>query len=1285
MTKIKNTKKGMAKKTLSMSLVVAMLATSNVPVWAAEFSDGSDAAVTAEVSSNETENVPVAEDTTETNDVFAANTTGSETVTTNFVTVPTSLSWDNDLKVKFTATGKDNNTTTPVTWVKYVWRTADNHQEIEAEATDKSSGDTIAASDNTFTLTLTPDTLKKYAGRQLELYIYRGSESPEYKFEATSTPISIKAKDISSYSLNWDASKLNNAVYDGKTSWKIKPVSCGAGTDFINITDDNFDISFDRKDDDFINAGKVTVTATPKTAAYTGSVVGTYDIKKKPKATNDDIEVKFNDNLSFTYTGNDIKLSDLENTAKLATAKDKHTGEDLTGAITNTWSNSGCKNVGEYEGTAAFNTALLKNYTDLDGANHSLKAENKFKITQRDLASDTVITCPTLQYKNGTNFTASEILNKLHFEDKDGNTLNLAGDVEVILDNNNIANVGTYTVTVRAKKDGTENTKGEQKITVSVEQEAIAEYALGSATEANGHLFSTDKEFTNEEVTLNKKDLGDLYIKKGTEASGKMISKNCWDIKGYENNVHAGKATVLIELKNGSGLDGKVLKFYFNIKPATVTKDTITVPEKVVYDRDITKAEEYKPAITVKAKNGAKPAKEFTLTDKDYTVSYKFTNSNIGTPTEASNEIDKFVEATITITNKDFGKGTKIPVYSKISYKSLTAQNIVIEPTSYVYTGGVIEPKFKVVDGGKELTRGTHYTVVDYTKAPNVGTATLTIKGNPQYGYDDTEVKATYNITAAKAEDVKVTFNKTYNYTGKPIYPDLKDIKVTLNGNDVTSQFNVDYGTNIDAGTDAGTVILTPKKGNKNFTGSKTATFTIKGKELAGSLKIYNEKGLLLDNAKLDGLFTYDGSEKTFSSVKFVPTSLTGLVEGKDYEIKYAHNTYGTAYVYVVGKGNYVGTNSLTIDDKTIKDVVTSVNFSITPLEISKTNVDIENGTYAEGLPVKPVVTVTYKGKTLVEGTDYKLSGYGTHTDVTTGKPYRVTITGINGYTGNATPTDNSWGIDKFDFANATVLVNGTDADPSIKVLNNSIVVDPKEYDLVVADGKATVTAKKDSKNYTGTKTVDIKHELEKPAAPKISNVKVTGNKATVVLSDEAEGASGYDYVISTSKDPSDKDARIDVVKNQVQTTADFKYVPQGTYYAYCHAWTRDENGKKVFGEWSNSYAFSVTAITPDTPEILSVKTKGSTITVTYKESANSTGYDVVLGKGSKKEHGETRPYQYGTYKKLNVKPGVCKAVFKNVPAGTYYAGVHSWNRTASENDNKVFSKWSNLETAKVK
>lgn len=338
--------------------------------------------------------------------------------------------------------------------------------------------------------------------------------------------------------------------------------------------------------------------------------------------------------------------------------------------------------------------------------------------------------------------------------------------------------------------------------------------------------------------------------------------------------------------------------------------------------------------------------------------------------------------------------------------------------------------------------------------------------------------------------------------------------------------------------------------------------------------------------------------------------------------------------------------------------------------------------------------------KTLVEGTDYEFTVLKDNVNVT---PETKVLTATLKLKGNynfdkkvwtgviakeSTSTKEikvTWKVVKKDLANTTVSVVKNGAELKATVLNGNVIVPESEYDVKDnGDGTATVTAKSTSKNYTGNQKVDVK-EGTKVGAPIISNVKVTGNKATVILSDEAEGASGYDYVISTSKDPSDKNARIDVVKNQVQTTANFGYVPQGTYYAYCHAWTRDENGKKVFGGWSNSYAFSVTAITPDTPEILSVKTKGSTITVTYKESANSTGYDVVLGKGSKKEHGETRPYQYGNYKKLNVKPGVCKAVFKNVPAGTYYAGVHSWNRTASENDNKVFSKWSNLETAKVK
>ena len=58
----------MAKKTLSMSLVVAMLATSNVPVWAAEFSDGADVAVETEAPAvdNTTTEAAFSDDTAET-------------------------------------------------------------------------------------------------------------------------------------------------------------------------------------------------------------------------------------------------------------------------------------------------------------------------------------------------------------------------------------------------------------------------------------------------------------------------------------------------------------------------------------------------------------------------------------------------------------------------------------------------------------------------------------------------------------------------------------------------------------------------------------------------------------------------------------------------------------------------------------------------------------------------------------------------------------------------------------------------------------------------------------------------------------------------------------------------------------------------------------------------------------------------------------------------------------------------------------------------------------------
>src|SRR5699024_1467627 len=101
MTKLKNTKKGMAKKALSISLVAAMLATSNVPVWAAEdlFTDGSSAAVEA----------PVVEEPAAEVEAFSAEPDASaeENQNTNTVATGAVESGDlilNDLKVSSSAT-----------------------------------------------------------------------------------------------------------------------------------------------------------------------------------------------------------------------------------------------------------------------------------------------------------------------------------------------------------------------------------------------------------------------------------------------------------------------------------------------------------------------------------------------------------------------------------------------------------------------------------------------------------------------------------------------------------------------------------------------------------------------------------------------------------------------------------------------------------------------------------------------------------------------------------------------------------------------------------------------------------------------------------------------------------------------------------------------------------------------------------------------------------------------------------------------------------------------------
>ena len=296
----------------------------------------------------------------------------------------------------------------------------------------------------------------------------------------------------------------------------------------------------------------------------------------------------------------------------------------------------------------------------------------------------------------------------------------------------------------------------------------------------------------------------------------------------------------------------------------------------------------------------------------------------------------------------------------------------------------------------------------------------------------------------------------------------------------------------------------------------------------------------------------------------------------------------------------------------------------------------------------------------------------------------KATIEFIGGYS-NSKDIEISWKIVAQDMANTEVkAVRDAQDNLNVSVFNNGVLVPSTEYDVKEnSDDTVTVTAKATSKNYTGSKTVAVDKEESEVGTPIIKEVKVVGNKATVILDGETDGATGYDYVISTENDYKNGRLPNGINKNQLTTKTSYQYLDQGIYYAYCHAWKKVD-GKKVFSGWSNIYPFAVTSITPSKPVITSVKVSKNTVKVTYTKSANATGYDIVLGKSMKKVNGEMRPVEYGKLVKKVYKGNTVTATFTKVGKGTYYAGLHAYNRT-SEDGKKVFSPWSNAKKVVVK
>ena len=1396
MTKIKNTKKGMAKKTLSMSLVVAMLATSNVPVWAAEFSDGTDVAVTSEAPATDDTTADVAEeaftdesDPEITTEETVAPATAVETNTDGYIsTMKVNLNakgWGNEVTVSGTLTDKnganvvttDNEDANKKVQVSYVWlsdgREANNHS-VAAQP----SSAVLATSATVNTIKYTPNRDDFNKDLSLMVTVKRGNT---VIYQETVAGGTVGAQDISN-SFTAALTGIADKAYNGKEQKVVPTNKYTVPTEFkdangntVNITEKHISWNYSVKGNDFKNVTENDITVI-------GTLEGTYD------ATSDAYGYKAT-TASGTYQITPLTITSKNLVASMKTTSVQYTGQkqkfsksDVTLQVKTDGGNIDISDAidkdKEFTSTAVnvndgytltvdtdcldSESKILKNFEIANKV--SAKTTNTFSVVARDLYKCTGESNIEMELEDAKKMTADQLVKAITgagsdvvLTGEDGRTFTLndikaATSVTVeqtLVDAIEAGSKGTidnaFTITYKAN---TKNVSGKISLPVRLTVSKLSSIDL----KVNNQSLSTDPK--------NPTDLSLKYIAKAYDLEAKKYGIKSIDLGGlktgeykitYNDNVNAG--TVKVTLTGLLSYEGSVKNFYFKINPNTVTVSNAEMEKTVtVNPNNDADASLYKDALGLKIEkelysgNGKTTLEQ----DKDYTVKYYYVKKGTNLKSLTSEKViesylgdnvaNDMVVAAVTLKKGNYSSTGKdfFVKAATITKKKISNVTITLEKTSYTYTRKQIVPEVVVKDGSSVLEKGVDYSVLVKDNV-NVGTATVTIKALAGSDYEvDSTATATFEITPAKAEDVVVSLKESTSATavkdangkiigfkynkGKQIKPEIDTI--TLNGEDVTDQFDtahVTYGDNNQAGTEMGTITVAPKSGNKNFDGTKTQKFDIKGTVLNGTLKVYgsNKKEIaptVVNSVNTNMIswnsyhFYYNGAECKFADAAFLP-AIAAAKEGTDYEIKYINNVNaGYGYVAVVAKGNYEGNlNAKVVNGKkadgtdnvvaivkdgklgTQSNIVAILGFQIKASVFTAKNITVTNGVYASGLPVQPQVTVSVAGKTLVEGKDYKLNIRPQDTDknftypasiinATDGKIFYVDVIPMGGYEFDDVDGSNTfaWGIDKFDFAAADITSSGD----TVTVKNGNMTVDSSDY-TVTKDEKAgtvTITAKEGSKNYTGSQTV--KANNVQIQAPVISGVNVVGNKATVILSGESNGASGYDYVISKANDYTTD--RVDVTKNQVKTTGDFKYVQQGTYYAYCHAWTRDANGKKVFSGWSNIYPFSVTAITPDAPVITNVKVSGSTIKVTYKAAANATGYDVVLGTGSKKENGETRPYQYGDHKVLNLKEGTVTATFKNVPKGTWTVGMHAFNRT-SENGKKVFSKWSNLKKATVK
>ena len=497
---------------------------------------------------------------------------------------------------------------------------------------------------------------------------------------------------------------------------------------------------------------------------------------------------------------------------------------------------------------------------------------------------------------------------------------------------NKATNVGNYLIEILPKDDA-QNYDGTAKAQWSIVAADAQIFTI--------NLGSTSLVFNGTELkpTVTVKD-GDAVLVEGTDYT-----------LAYTNNVNVGTATVTATgIGNYTGTQTKE----FSITKADMT---ITAPAAISGLVYTTQPQALATAGTVEGgemmysldnQTWAKTVP--TGTDaKEYTVYYKIeadANHKAVDPQNFKVTIDKATLTAAQLTETNF-------VYNQQEQTALV---------SYVNAGTIVVP-------------ATSYDV-EGNKATNVGNyeAKMTGKGNFKG-----EVKVQWSIVAANANLFNISLGTTeYIYDGTAKTP-----TVTVKDGEATLVENTDYTLAYTDNTNAGTATVTAT-GKGNYSGTKTATFTIKPATLTSVTLAQTEFQYKL--------FTPVAQTAEIAEVK----AGNLIVPAEQYEVEGNTQTEpGTYTVTVTGKTNFQGsvTADFVIKDQVVDgegektesgEEVDDIDMTVSVVDRTQQTLSIDNitGGTASGEGITVEIPATVNGWEVVSVGANAMAGMNNVTDI---------------------------------------------------------------------------------------------------------------------------------------------------------------------------------------------------------------------------------------------------------------------------------------------------------------